>query len=326
MIFVTGANGLIGSYICRDLLAQGYTVGALKRADSDLRLVQDIQDKIVWAEGDLLDMLALEKALQGAAWVIHAAAFISYDSRDEDTMYKINVEGTANVVNACLTTGVSHLLHVSSVAAIGKSKTSDLVDETSGEVQPETATRYARSKYLSEMEIWRGNTEGLQTVIVNPSLVLGPGDWEKSSTKIFKYIWDENRFYTGGVVNYVDVRDVSEVVVKLLKANISGERYIVSAGSTTYKTLFDRIAAAFGKKPPTIQVKGIWIRLAILVSGWKARLSGSKPLVSNELEQVSSNRHIFDSSKVQKALGFSFRKLEETVPWCCEQLLKNLPS
>ncbi len=326
MIFVTGANGLVGSYICRDLLARGYTVKALRRADSDLHLVQDIHDKLSWEEGDLLDTPALEKALQGADRVIHAAAFISYDSRDEDMMYQINVEGTANVVNACLKTGVPYLLHVSSAAAIGKSKVSDLVDEISGEVNLETATGYARSKYLSELEVWRGAAEGLQVVVINPSLVLGPGDWHKSSTKIFKYIWDENRFYTGGTVNYVDVRDVSDTVVRLLETNISGERFIVSAGSTTYKTLFDRIAAAFGKKPPAVKVKGLWIRLAILASAWKARLSGSKPLVSNELQQVSSNRHVFDSNKVQTALGFSFRRLEETVSWCCAQLVKNLPS
>ncbi len=323
MIFVTGANGLIGSYICRDLLRSGYKIRALKRKNSELSLVCDIEKSIEWVEGDILDPLILEETLQQVEWVIHCAAFISYDSKDEDTMYHINVEGTANLVNACLKVGVPYFLHVSSVAAIGKDKSNQMVDEQSQLVNLEATTSYARSKYLSELEIWRGTTEGLKAVIINPSLVIGPGDWAKSSTRIFKYIWDEKRFYTGGIANFVDVRDVSAVVMQLMKANIFGERFILNAGSVPYKELFDRIAYEFGKKPPGIKVKGLWIKFAIFADKIRAGISGSKPLITDELEQVSKNRHVFDNTKIRTALGFSFRNLEETVRWCCQQIMQN---
>lgn len=323
MIFITGANGLVGSYICRDLLEKNYKVRALKRANSDLSLVDDIKEEIEWIDGDVLDPLVLEKAMKDVDWVVHCAAFISYDSKDEDIMFKINVEGTANIVNACLKTGTSHLLHVSSVAAIGKDKNTYVVDETSNVFNLEAATSYARSKFLSELEVWRGTTEGLKAVVINPSLVIGPGDWSKSSTKIFKYIWDENRFYTGGVVNYVDVRDVSSAVLKLMEAKVYGERFIISAGSISYKELFDKIAVSFGKKPPSIKVEGLFIKLAIFADKMRAWLSSSNQLVTDELEQVSKNKHVFDSTKIQSMLNFSFRKLDETIHWCCQRLMQN---
>lgn len=314
---------MIGSYICRALLEKNYSVRALKRSESDLSLISDIKEEIEWIDGDVLDPLILEREIKDAEWVIHCAAFISYDSQDEDIMFKINVEGTANVVNACLKTGAPHLLHVSSVAAIGKDKNTYIVDETSKVINLDTATSYARSKYLSELEVWRGTTEGLKAVVINPSLVIGPGNWSKSSTKIFKYIWDENRFYTGGVVNFVDVRDVSGAVVKLMEAKLFGERFIISAGSVSYKELFDKIAAAFGKKPPSIKVKGFLIKLAIFADKMRAWFSNSKQVITDELEKVSKNKHIFDSTKIQSVLGFSFRKLDETTRWCCQQLRQN---
>lgn len=314
---------MIGSYICHALLEKNYEIRALKRSDSDLSLVKDIQDQIEWVNGDILDILLLKKAIEGAEWVIHCAAYISYDSRDEDTMFKINVEGTANVVNACLETGVNQLFHVSSVAAIEKEKYSKVVDENGKGLNLEEGTSYARSKYLSELEVWRGTVEGLKAIIINPSLVIGPGDWTKSSTRIFKYIWDEKRFYTNGVVNFVDVRDVSAVAVQLLESNYFGQRFIVSAGNVTYKRLFDKIAVAFGKRAPDLKVEGLLIKLAIWADKLRVQLRGGKPLITNELEQVSKNKHVFDSTKVQSTLGYSFRELDETVDWCCQQLLKN---
>lgn len=314
---------MIGSFICHALLEKNYKIRALKRSNSDLSLVRDIQDQIEWVEGDILDILFLEKVLEDAEWVIHCAAFISYDSRDEDVMFKINVEGTANVVNACLKTGVNHLLHVSSVAAIEKEKDAMVADEGTKGFNLEEATSYARSKFLAELEVWRGTVEGLKAVIINPSLVIGPGEWTKSSTRIFKYIWDENRFYTNGLVNFVDVRDVAAVAVKLMGSNYFGHRFVVSAGSVTYKDLFNKIAVAFGKRAPDVKVKGLFIRLAIWADKVRVQLRGGKPLVTDELEQVSKNKHVFDSKKIQSALGYSFRELDETVGWCCRQLLKN---
>ena len=317
--FITGANGLVGSYICRRLLEHRCSIRALKRANSDLRLVQDIQDQIEWVEGDILDAVRLGTQLQGITHVVHSAAFVSYDSRDENRMHKINVEGTANVVNACLACGLPHLLHVSSVAAIGKGK-SNPVDEQNQLSNLKTTTAYARSKYLAELEVWRGISEGLAATIINPSLVLGPGDWDRSSTQVFKYIRDEHRFYTDGVVNYVDVRDVAEVAWRLLNQETSGERYIVSAGSITYRELFEKIAHYWQKKPPTIKVKPSFVRLASVADRWRAALTRQPRMITDELTQISQNIHAYDNNKVKQATGIHFTSLDETIAWCCQQL------
>ncbi|MFP4094027.1 MAG: NAD-dependent epimerase/dehydratase family protein [Cyclobacteriaceae bacterium] len=319
MIFITGASGLIGSFICRELLRRGHKVRALKRASTDMGLVSDIRDQIEWVEGDLMNVSDLPGYLEGVTDIIHGAAVISYERKDELLMYQVNVDGTANLLNAALDKGISRFLHISSVAAIGKDKGANIITEDS-KWQGEKTTAYARSKYQSELEVWRASAEGLKTIIINPSLVLGPGEWHKSSTQVFKYVWDEHRFFTNGLVNYVDVRDVAEIVVQLLLSDHVGERFIVNAGSMTYKELFEQIALEFGKRPPHIHARGGMIRLAILLGKLQAALTGRPPLLSDEMEQVSKNRHIYANEKIKKTINFEFRDIKDTIRWSCEQL------
>ena len=327
-IFVTGATGLLGSFISRRLIGDGYQVRALRRHQSSMELVSDTKDQITWVEGDLLDTVGLAEQLEGVSGVIHSAALVSYNSRDEARMHKVNVEGTANLVNICLRKGVDYFLHVSSVAAIGKEKgatrkNASRIDETHQASVEEFTTAYARSKYLAELEVWRGVSEGLPAAIINPSLVLGPGAWNQSSTQLFKYIWDENRFYIDGIVNYVDVRDVATVAARLLEARTVGERFIVSAGSTNYKALFELIAQAFDKKPPTTHAKPNLIRMVSMVDGIKARVTGQPRLITDELRHIAKNTHTYDSTKVQQATHITFNPLVNTVRWCCHELLKK---
>lgn len=320
MVLVTGATGLIGSYICKKLVAQGYAVKALKREHSDLKLVQDIEHQISWVNADLMDIGEMNEYLQGVKQVVHCAAVVSYDSKDEVLMRQVNVESTANLVNASIQHNIECFLHLSSVASIGKDKLSRVSNEEMQWTEGEKTTAYARSKHQSELEVWRGCAEGLNTIIINPSLVLGPGDWEKSSTQVFKYIWEENRFYTSGIVNYVDVRDVAEVALRLLRSGIRGERFIVSAGSISYYKLFEAIAQEFGKRPPHIKVKGFMIKLAIALDKIRAMFSGSAPIVTDELEQVSRNQHTYDNHKIKKATDMEFTDFKHTIQWCCQQL------
>lgn len=320
MVLVTGANGLIGSFICRKLLAAGYQVKALKREHSDLSLLDGIEQKIHWMTGDLLQLGEFQEYLEGVEQIVHCAAVVSYDSKQEDLMRQVNVESTANLVNASLQHGIQCFLHVSSVAAVGKDKLSDVSTEDTQWLEGEKITAYARSKHQSELEVWRASAEGLKTVVINPSLVLGPGDWSKSSTQIFKYIWEENSFYTEGKVNYVDVRDVAEIAVRLLSSEIRGERFIVSAGSISYKALFEEIAREFDKKPPHIKVKGLMIKLAIILDRLRRLVAGGAPLVTDELEQVSKNQHTYDNTKIRQALDIEFTDFESTVRWCCQRL------
>ncbi|MDF9794748.1 dihydroflavonol-4-reductase [Catalinimonas alkaloidigena] len=320
MVLVTGANGLIGSFICRKLLAEGYIIKALKREHSDLKLLEDIQQQITWVTGDLLQVGEMKEYLEGVEQVVHCAAIVSYDSKHEDLMRRVNVESTANLVNASLQSGIKCFLHVSSVASIGKDKSADISTEETQWTDGEKNTAYARSKHQAELEVWRAYAEGLNTVIINPSLVLGPGDWDKSSTQVFKYVWEENRFYTEGKVNYVDVRDVAEVAVRLLGSEIRGERFIISAGSVSYKELFETIARGFGKRPPHIKVKGLMIKLAVIMDKVRTTLSRGTPLVTDEIEQISKNQHTYDNAKIKQVLDIEFTDFENTVRWCCRQL------
>lgn len=321
MIFVTGANGLLGSFICRKFLSEGEKIRALKREDSDMALVQDIKHQIDWVEGDILDIPLLEKYLKDVDTVIHCAAIVSYDGRDRSKLYKINIEGTANVVNACLNAGVQRLLHVSSVAAIGKGKDVTSANENSKWVDSEGSSTYGKTKYLAELEVWRGAMEGLKTLIINPSVVIGPGDWNKTSTRIFKYIWEEKSFYTKGSLNYVDIRDVADILFNLYSSGVSGERFIVNAGAISYKSLFDKIALNFGKRPPHIPVTRFLINLAIAGSKIKSLFTGKAPFITRELGAIADKTFLYENKKIVNTLNYKFRPIDDTIAWTCKDIL-----
>jgi nucleoside-diphosphate-sugar epimerase len=191
---------------------------------------------------------ALEDALQNITEVYHCAGLVSFNPKDEKKLFSINVDGTANVVNAALNAGVKKFVHVSSVAAIGRIRPGELINEKM-EWTPETSnSRYGYSKYLGEMEVWRGVAEGLDAVVINPSIILGPGNWNEGSTKIFKSVYDEFPWYTEGVSGFVDVEDVAAAMIALMKSDITAEKFIVSAENISYQHLFNMIAKAFNKK------------------------------------------------------------------------------
>ena len=324
MVFITGANGLLGSFICRKLLEEGYKVRALKRANSDLHLVEDIKDQIEWIDGDILDLVSIEKQLKNITTVVHCAALVSYDKKARQILYKTNVEGTANIVNACINAGITKIVYVSSVATIGKKRHQYESDENTQWNGTEQVSEYARTKYLAELEVWRGAAEGLKPLIVNPSVVLGPGDWNKSSTRIFKYILDEKPFYTSGCINFVDVRDVAEITVHLLNKNVYNERFIINAGSITYQDLFKKIAQSFKKQPPWIKVSPLLVRLTIFLDKWRSWLLRKDPMIGDDVSGVANNQHIFNNTKIRKSINFNFRKIDDTINWSCEELLKKI--
>ena len=324
MIFITGANGLLGSFICRELLEVGCKIKALKRANSDLHLVEDIKDQIDWVEGDILDAVGIEKQLQQVTIVVHCAAEVSYSKKNKQKLFRTNVEGTANIVNACIKAEITKLVYVSSVATIGKEKSENESDENTKWNGTDQVSEYARTKYLAELEVWRGSAEGLKPIIVNPSVVLGPGDWNKSSTKIFKYILEEKPFYTAGRINFVDVRDVAKITVQLLNKNIYNQRFIINADSITYKELFTKIALSFDKKPPWIKVPSLLVKLTILLDRWKSRLLQKDSIIGEDLSSVANNFHTYNNNKIKKLINFHFRNIDDTIKWSCKELLKKI--
>lgn len=318
MILLTGATGLVGSFTARRLLESGQKVRALVRPGSDRRLLADVIHRIDWVEGDLLDVLALERALDGVSQVVHAAALVSFVPRDHRLMYQINVEGTINVVNACLQGGVKKLLFVSSVAALGRSakKTGpdqQIIDEAARWEESPLNSHYAKSKYLAELEVWRGASEGLSVVVVNPSVILGEGDWHRSSTQLFKYAYDEHAFYPEGTINYVDVLDVAEAIVQLLRADVSGERFILNAKSLPYRDFLAKVAQAFGKKPPGIRLPRAATRVLWRLEALRSWLTGRAPLITRETAQSSGHSYVFPNDKIRRTLGLEFRSLDETI-------------
>ncbi|QRR01953.1 NAD-dependent epimerase/dehydratase family protein [Dyadobacter sandarakinus] len=330
-VLVTGATGLVGSHTARKLIAAGCEVHALVRNGANRSLLSGIESSITWQEGDILDLGALESAIRQVDYVVHAAAVVSFVPRDRKMMYKVNVEGTANVVNVCLKYPIKKLCHVSSIAAIGRPDSRKfqagrevvLNEDQRWEDSPENS-EYAKTKHLAELEVWRGIAEGLGAVIVNPTVILGEGDWTRSSTQLFRYVYKENPFYTEGIANVVDVQDVAEVIEKLLFSNISGERFLLNAGSITYENLFSLIADAMGKMRPAYQVKPWLAGIIWRIEAVRTWLLGTKPLITKETAKSAARKIRYDNRKIREALDFSFQPVEKSVSRISESLLGKI--
>ncbi|QJB41008.1 NAD-dependent epimerase/dehydratase family protein [Chitinophaga oryzae] len=313
MILVTGGTGFLGSYLIRSLVAAGKPVRALYRKAPSPRL-QDLSGKIEWVQGDILDVCALEDAMQGVTQVYHCAAVVSFQPGHAAGLMKINVEGTANVVNLALDAGVKKLVYVSSVAAIGRAKEQAAIDEDCEWEDSPNNSRYSISKYQGEMEVWRGIAEGLDAVIVNPSIILGAGFWDEGSGTLLKNAWKEFPYYTEGVNGFVDVLDVVKAMVLLMDSPVSGERFILSAGNWGYRQLFTSMAHALGKKPPHIAAKPWMAELVWRLEKVKGLLTGKQPVITKETARTAQLKVYYDNQKILKALPeFTFRPLEETI-------------
>ena len=320
MIFVTGGSGLIGSFLIPELISQGYKVRALYRGQVP---AIHLAEQVEWLEGDIQDIALLRDALQDVQYVFHSAGLVSYDPQDKDLLKQVNIEGTANIVDACLEAGSIKLCHVSSIAAIGRPAGEVILTESSKWNPAEEHSAYASSKHLGELEVWRGVAEGLDAVIVNPSVVLGPADWNRSSTRLFKYVYNNNSFYTSGKANFVDVRDVVEAMLRLTFSEISGERYILNAAQLAYKDFFEQVAGCMGKKAPSRKVSPALAEFVWRAERLRSFITGGRPLITKETARASAKDHFFSNAKVQRAIGLEFRPLAETITWSCAGLLQQ---
>jgi dihydroflavonol-4-reductase len=311
---ITGATGLVGSYLARYLLQKGYQVRCTKRAGSSLDLVQDIADKIEWVEADLLDYTAIEAALDGVNDVYHAAAMVSYAPGKRRVLLQVNAEGTANLVNACLEKPIRKLLHVSSVAAIGRTgKPGEIITEAGKWTTDANTSDYALSKHYAEREVWRGMAEGLQVVIVNPSVILGAGNWENGSSRLFHTIYKGFPFYTNGATGFVDVRDVARASVSLMESDIRDKRFLLNGANLPYKTIFDQMATALGVKGPTIRAGAFLSGLAWRAGVLQRWLTGTAPSVTKATARVAQQQYQFSSEKIQSALDYHFLPIATTI-------------
>lgn len=325
-ILLTGGTGFLGSYIIKQLVEKNYAVRAIRRGNKlPTWISKEITDKVEWVEGDILDVVALQDAMESVDTVIHSAAIVSFLRKDREQMYQVNVEGTANVVNMALEKNVSRLVHISSVAALGRTAGGGHVNEEKKWEESKVNTHYAKSKFKAELHVWRGVSEGLDAVILNPSTILGFGDWHSSSCAIFKQVYEGFNWYTPGINGFVDVEDVAKAVIHCMESDISEQRFIINGDTWPFKKLQDTIADNFKKKRPGRKTTPFLLAIAWRLEKVKSLLTGKKPLLTKESARVAQSQTFFENDKILKALpGFSFTPLEETIENACKKYLGTI--
>ena len=333
MIFVTGGTGLVGSHVLLKLAQQKKVFKALKRSTSSLEICEnvfahystsDLFSKINWVDGDINDIPSLEEGMQDCELVLHCAAIVSFHSANAELMRKVNVEGTANVVNVAQTIGVKKLGYISSIAALGRNSTKDIVDEDCHFKATKLDSYYAFSKYYAEQEVWRASQEGLDVVMVNPSVILGPGDWTKGSSQIFQRIHKGLKFYTTGSTGYVDVVDVANSLIALLFSEVKNERFIVNGTNLKYRDCFNRIADGFGKPHATIKVTPFLKEIAWRVEAFRSFITGKKPLLSQETANSAMTNGTYSTAKIKSAIEFQFTDIDSTIKKYCDWFIADL--
>ncbi|GAA5220753.1 SDR family oxidoreductase [Membranihabitans marinus] len=322
-IFVTGGTGFLGTYLLHLLVHRGYhNITALCRANSQRELIKDIEGQIQWVEGDLSDHQTLYDVIENQQVVIHAAGLVSFNPREEHKLYKVNTDGTANVVNACINHQTEKLIHISSIAAISKDEKLSLLNEDVEWQESKYTSIYAKSKFHGELEIWRGIAEGLNATILNPSIILGAGYWEQTSCKMFTEVYGGLKFYTPGKTGFVDVRDVVRSIVYFMENDHNGQRYIINEDNYFFKDIFEQIANHLEVKPPS-KCAPKWLASTIAkFEETKALITGIRPIVTTESIRNAYKDFSYDASKVKNTSNLSFIPIAQTIEETA-QLLKT---
>lgn len=310
MIAITGASGLLGQSLVERFVTAGHSVVAVVRDNKTT-----FPGAVAVRQADVRDPFSLEEAFSGAKVVVHAAAMVSFNPRRRDEMFDINVIGTRNVVNTCLQLGIRQIVHISSVAALGRKPGEPIRESDSWTGQ--YANDYANSKHEAEMEIFRGSEEGITVSVVNPSLILSGLPLHRSSGTLFDYVWRQRPFYTKGHINYVDVRDVAEAVVSLADQPRPGERFTLCGGRVPFSEFFGEIARRWNRKAPSIAIPKGFAYLMGAAEEARCLLNGREPMVTRQSARLASHSFRYDTARSTDALGLRYRSLSETLDWCC---------
>lgn len=317
MVAVTGASGLLGRHIVEKLVAEGIPVVALLRNPE-----ADFPESVLIRQADLLDPYTLQTALAGVTSVVHAGAVVSFNPRRRSEIMEVNVGGTKNIVDVCLHLGIKNLVHISSVSALGRKPGVPINEDHSWTGLD--ASDYATSKYLAELEVYRGAEEGLTVGLVNPSVILSGSQSNRSSASLFDYVWSENRFYTDGNLKYIDARDVCDAVYELLMRPRAGERFILSGGTIPYREFFARVAKHWNKRAPTIRISPGLVSLFGLAEEFRSFILRKEPQVTRQSARLTIHNYTYNTDKAKNLLGLRFRSIEESISWCCTQYAQNV--
>jgi nucleoside-diphosphate-sugar epimerase len=324
MILVTGGTGLVGSYLLYELTRKGHKVKALLRPGKkpyETRKLfncfsaenEHLIDQVEWVEGDVLDPFSLQQAIQDVDYVYHCAAMISFNPRDLKAMLAVNIEGTANVVNACLENGIKKLCHVSSIASLGQAEKGEMIDENAKWKTSRINSGYAISKYGGEREVWRGMEEGLNAIIVNPSVIIGAGCHRKATNKLFHNIENFLPYYVTGINGYVDVRDVVNAMIILMESSVNGERFVLNSENLSLREFFIKVADILGKPHPRIALNGSLMNTIAWLDEARAHLTKSSPLLTRENVRASMSKSYYSAEKFSSVFGYSFLPVTESL-------------
>ena len=325
MILLTGATGLVGSHILYTLTAAGHKVRATCRKQSPLdetgklfrfyagNQADELLNRVEWIEADLTDYYSLEDALEGVSYVIHSAAMVSFNPHEAQRMMEVNADGTANLANACLARGVKKFLYVSSISSLGRHPEGKEVDEDVEWQPDDNRSAYSHSKFRAEMEVWRASKEGLPVLIINPSVIIGPVDWKRSSGRLFYSVRRGMPFYTTGVTGFVDVRDVSEAVLLLLNSEVVNERFILNGENMSFKNFFEKVAVALKKRAPFIKAGEFFTEI-----GWRLNHSlcvifGKAPAITKDTARAAHSKAYYSNHKFSRQFNYSFRTIDDAV-------------
>jgi nucleoside-diphosphate-sugar epimerase len=324
MILVTGGTGLVGSHLLYELTRKGHKVKALLRPGKkpyETRKLfncfsaenEHLIDQVEWVEGDVLDPFSLQQVMQDVDFVYHCAAMISFNPRELKTMLSVNIEGTANVVNACIENGIKKLCHVSSIASLGQAEKGEMIDENAKWKTSRINSGYAISKYGGEREVWRGIEEGLNAVIVNPSVIIGTGCHRKATNRLFHNIENFLPYYISGINGYVDVRDVVNAMILLMESTVSGERYVLNSENLSLRDFFTKAANILGKPHPRISLNGSVMNVVAWLDEMRGRLTKSTPLLTRENVRASMSKSYYSAEKFSSAFHYSFIPMTESL-------------
>ncbi len=321
MVLVTGGTGLVGAHIIAGLVGIGVPVRALKRENSKTQIVDDLIDfygiekrsEVEWVPGDVMDYYSLKDALKGAKHVYHTAAMVTFNPNLEKTLRDVNEKGTINMLNASIEAGVEKFAFVSSIATLGNSVNGYPIDETCIWQADEKHNVYAESKFRAEMEVKRASMEGLKTIIVNPSFIIGPGDSTRSSGQVFMRVKNGLAFYTSGSTGYVHARDVADAMIMLMESDIENERFILNSDNMPLKDFFDAVAKKMHSKTPYIKAGKFILDFAWRFEYLKFKLTGTEPVISRESAKIARTDYSYTSKKLVEATGFKFRPVDEAI-------------
>ncbi len=337
MIFVTGGTGLVGSHLLFELVLAGKKVRALKREKSSFETIKklfswkstrakELFNRIEWITGDITDIGSVLDAMEGTDTVYHCAACISFDPSRADYLRKVNVEGTANMVNAALSTNIKIFCHVSSVAAFGDWPDQTIVTEETFWKGAGKNNHYSHTKYGAEREVWRGVEEGLNALIVNPGVIIGPGNWNEGSSQIFHRVWEGIRYFPAGGANYVDVRDVVSLMIRLTEEGRTHEKFILVSESLPIKDFMKLMCVSLGMEPPVVKVGRGTLRLAAFLEGLSAFFLNRAPRLTGTLVNAISSTTIYSSEKTKKLPGFAYIKVVDSIQYTAKLFLEEITS